>query len=125
MEISDRQVPRQQLLTLCLEGERVLTHALFCRLIHTHTAQTNCPSQTCDAVTTPRSALSAVRRLVAHLCAVAVFARRNLPDGLFQLCHQHFVEHQERVPEETEKQGRQLKSTWPGKLPFGAEETAP
>ncbi len=44
-----------------------------------------------------------VRHLVADLSIVADFARRNLPDSLFQLCHQHFIEHQERLPEEKEK----------------------
>lgn len=39
------------------------------------------------------------RHLVAHLSAVTDFACRDLSDSLFQLCHQHFIEHQECLPE--------------------------
>lgn len=50
-----------------------------------------------------RRTCCAVRHLVADLSVVTDFARRNLPDSLFQLCHQHFIEHQECLPEEQEK----------------------
>lgn len=39
------------------------------------------------------------RHLVAHLGIVADFACRDFSDSLFQLCHQHFIEHQECLPE--------------------------
>lgn len=39
------------------------------------------------------------RHLVAHLGAVTDFACRDLSDSLFQLYHQHFIEHQECLPE--------------------------
>lgn len=95
MEISDRQAPRQQLLTLSLGGESMSRLTLYSADLFTHTAQINCPFTNAQlfAVVTLRSACP-----VAHLRAVTDFACRNLPDGLFQLRHQHFVEHQERVP---------------------------
>lgn len=47
-----------------------------------------------------------MRHLVADLSVVTDFASRNLLDGLFQLRHQHFVEHQESLPEEEEDNER-------------------
>lgn len=50
-----------------------------------------------------RRTLYTLRHLVAHLSVVTDFASRNLPGSFFQLCHQHFIEHQKCPPEDKKK----------------------
>lgn len=101
MKISDGHVPCQQLFTLSLEEERGLHVQTQTRLMNKlklscvivnlkHFRQ--CVAYHCG-IPQPE------RHLVAHLCAVTDFACRDLSDSLFQLCHQHFIEHQECLPE--------------------------
>lgn len=92
MKICDSQAPCQQLFTLSLETE-FNKHMIWPKIY-----------SIC------RRRCSLLRHLVADLSAVTAFPWRNLSDGLFQLCHEHFIEHQEGMSEDWQKILKSMKA---------------
>lgn len=92
MKISDSQGPCEQLFTLSLEAERkidIIRSKLY---------------SMCGRVG------SLLRHLVADLSTVTAIPGRNLSGSLFQLCHHHFIEHQEGLPDNWQKINKCMKT---------------